>query len=100
MEDEAAESSAGIMREGGENRGGWRTDRICAVDTFLRDRDVTRSSCRWRKMRPCVEGKENSSSNYGNNGHIKPRYFPKRRETNVRQVTHDPRFAFVRLRLG
>ena len=24
-------------------------------------------------MRPCVEGKENSSSNYGNNGHIKPR---------------------------
>ena len=49
-------------------------------------------------MRPCVEGKENSSSNYGNNGHIKPRCFPKRRETDLRQVVNDPRFPSVRLR--
>ena len=72
------------------------------MDTFLRDRNVRRSSCRWWKMRPRVEREENSGSNYTNNDDIKPRCFFKRREVDLRKVTHDRHsrpFDYARLTL-
>src|SRR5438105_347525 len=69
-------------------------DRICAVNTFLCENNVRRSSCRWWKMRPRVEGEDNSGSNYTNNNDC----LPKCRKTDLRHVAHDRRFVSVRLR--